>query len=505
MTGMISSFPAAVPLANTGSMFSFLVRIFHRTAVRMIRWPLSLRVLLGVVIGAVLGATFQTDEIFLGWSNVVFGQLAGLYVQLLTALATPLVFFAILDAFVQTSITGRQGLKMFCICVFNVVVAFVIGLTILNTWEPGTAWRDKFSSTAQPEIAAPLQEAANHSKEVSLGLLDFFRSSIPHSIVQPFSDNTVLTVAMLAIFIGVAFRSLSADGEPSLGDALITFKHLIIVSFQIVMKLLLGLIELAPLAICLAVAGVVGESGWKTFEMVSSFLMTVGCGLAIHSLIYYPLSIWLFSGISPYQFFREGGSAILTGFSLNSSLATSPLTLESLRRLGVGDSSARLSACVGTNFNNDGVTLYEAITALFIAQAIGFDMSIIQQVTILLAALIGSMGIAGIPNSGLIILALVLKGANLPEKAIQIGIPLVFSIDFVIARMRSAVNVMGDLQVAILLDATEKAGLLAPADPSRADSSEITNQECRPPILATQNGHHMPHRELYSVEDHEEV
>jgi Na+/H+-dicarboxylate symporter len=111
-----------------------------------------------------------------------------------------------------------------------------------------------------------------------------------------------------------------------------------------------------------------------------------------------------------------------------------------------------LSACVGTNFNNDGVTLYEAITALFVAQAIGLDMHLGQQVMILAAALVGSMGIAGIPNSGLIILALVLKAARLPEQAIEIAIPLVYSVDFLVARLRSAVNVMGDLQVAILLD-----------------------------------------------------
>src|SRR5690606_20583660 len=128
------------------------------------------------------------------------------------------------------------------------------------------------------------------------------------------------------------------------------------------------------------------------------------------------------------------------GLSLNSSLATAPLTLQALKRMGVSDSASRLSACVGTNFNNDGVTLYEAMTALFIAQAIGFEMSVGEQITILLSALIGSMGIARIPNSGLIILALVLQSANLPDSAIQIGIPLVYSIDFVIARLRSAVN-----------------------------------------------------------------
>ena len=98
------------------------------------------------------------------------------------------------------------------------------------------------------------------------------------------------------------------------------------------------------------------------------------------------------------------------------------------------------------------------MTALFIAQAAGLDQSIGQQITILLAALAGSMGIAGIPNSGLIILTLVLKAAHLPDETVQLALPIVFSIDFIVARLRSAVNVMGDLQVAILLDAGGKSG-----------------------------------------------
>ena len=189
------------------------------------------------------------------------------------------------------------------------------------------------------------------------------------------------------------------------------------------------------------------------FKLVGVFLATVVSALAIHALGYYLLSAWLIGGKSPRVFLREGLTAILTGFSINSSLATAPLTLDALKRMRVSESSARLSACVGTNFNNDGITLYEAITALFIAQAAGMSLGLGQQITILLAALTGSMGIAGIPNSGLIILALVLKAAQLPDDIVQLALPIVYSIDFINARLRSAVNVMGDMQVAILLDA----------------------------------------------------
>lgn len=422
------------------------------------RWPFIVRVAAGVAIGAVLGLSFGTGEIVAGLTTATLGTLAGLYIQFLTAMATPLIFFAIVDAFVQTQIAGRDGLKMFAICAANVAVAFVIGLTLLNVWQPGLTWK-----SARPEIpavvaadAAPVGKPAAvpmPAPEVSLSPLAILKGYVPKSLVQPFSENLVLSVAVLAILFGAAMRTVKQRAEAPLLAAIATLEQLVTAVYQIVLTILSWLIEVAPYMICLAVAGVVGSTGAAVFAMAGVFFVLVVSALALHALLYYPLSAWLIGGKSPREFFGKGGDAILTGFSINSSLATAPLTLAALGRMRVSESSARLSACVGTNFNNDGITLYEAITALFIAQAAGMDMSIETQVTVLLAALTGSMGIAGIPNSGLIILALVLKAAQLPDDVVQWALPIVYSVDFINARLRSAVNVMGDMQVAILLDA----------------------------------------------------
>ena len=434
------------------------------------RWPMYLRVIVGVLLGAAIGLTFRTRPIAFGGTTAELGEIAGLYIQLLTTLATPLIFFAILDAFVRTHITGRQGAKMFAICGLNIIVAFAIGLTIINVWQPGRAWQGSLATRAQTvssgEKAADkvkAAEVAEKAQQSSLSPLKLLKSYVPKSVAQPFAENMVLTVAALAILIGAAMRSLKhsasfgTDDENELAAALTTFEQCVVATYQIILKLLGWIIEVAPLAICLAVAGVVGAAGAGVFKLVGVFLATVVSALSIHALGYYLLSAWLIGGKSPRVFLREGLTAILTGFSINSSLATAPLTLAALKRMGVSESSARLSACVGTNFNNDGITLYEAITALFIAQAAGMSLPLGQQLTILCAALAGSMGIAGIPNSGLIILALVLKAAQLPDDVVQLALPIVYSIDFINARLRSAVNVMGDIQVAILLDAGTKA------------------------------------------------
>jgi DAACS family dicarboxylate/amino acid:cation (Na+ or H+) symporter len=355
-------------------------------------------------------------------------------------------------------------------------------LTILNVWEPGRTWQgtlmDRSSASRNTDTAqAPTMPVA--AEDSSLSLLKMLDSYVPRSIAQPLAENMVLTVAALAILLGAAMRSLKSTDDTALSGAIGTFEGLITASFQILLKMLSWLIEIAPFAICLAIAGVVGATAdvAALLQRVGVFFVTVMAALAVHALVYYPLSAWLIGGVSPRVLFREGAGAILTGFSINSSLATAPLTLKALDRMHVSESSARLSACVGTNFNNDGITLYEAITALFVAQAAGMELHVAQQVSILLAALAGSMGIAGIPNSGLIILTLVLKAARLPDDVINLVLPIVYSIDFINARVRSAVNVMGDMQVAILLDAGKPEALRSASSATCSEPAEANSTD----------------------------
>ena len=435
------------------------------------------------MIGAAIGFLFRDQPILGRWTNADNGTLAGFYIVTLTTLATPLIFFAIIEAFVHTQFTRRQGIKMFAICAVNIAAAFAIGLTILNVFQPGTKWRETFEKHAQQAAKADGagslkqgREMASHATGSSLSPLVILKGYVPQSILQPFAENKVLTIAVMAILIGTAMRSLKrgrgggtaqasdADGgeagEPAvdLSAAMRTFEAFVVAGYQITLWILRWLIDLAPYAICMAVANTIGMMGLEAIRALGVFIITVVAALLIHSLVYYTLSAWIVGGKSPRVYLGEGLPAILTGLSINSSLATAPLTLDALRRMKVSDASARLSACVGTNFNNDGVTLYEAITALFVAQAIGADFGVWQQIGILLAALVGSMGIAGIPNSGLIILALVLKAAQFSDETIQLVLPLFYGVDVLLGRLRSAVNVMGDLQVAILLDVGEEKG-----------------------------------------------
>ena len=155
---------------------------------------------------------------------------------------------------------------------------------------------------------------------------------------------------------------------------------------------------------------------------------------------------------------------MVTGVSCNSSLATIPVTLRCLRCMGVSEPSARMSACIGTNLNNDGIVLYEAMATLFLCQAMGWHLGASQQITVVLASVMAGVGIAGIPDAGLIVLPLVLTAAGLPEAAVGAALPLIIPVDWIIARARSGVNVLADMLVAILLDR------LAPPRSGEADA-----------------------------------
>jgi Na+/H+-dicarboxylate symporter len=176
----------------------------------------------------------------------------------------------------------------------------------------------------------------------------------------------------------------------------------------------------------------------------------------MHSLVYYPLMAWLVGKKPPQKYLGLNADAILTGLSCNSSLATVPVTLRCLERMGVSNSSARMAACVGTNFNNDGITLYEAMAAIFVAQAVGVDLGLSQQLLIVSQSILVGAGVAGIPEAGLIVLPLVLASAGLSEAVIAAALPLIMTVDWIIARVRSGVNVMSDMVVAVLLDAGRK-------------------------------------------------
>jgi len=414
----------------------------------MKKLPLYVRVLIGVALGTVFGLIFGEGPIVFGITNKSLGELGLLVIRLLRAMAVPLIFFAVVDAFVRTEISGRQGLRLLAICAVNVCVAFLLGMTLINVFHPGDVWKDRLA-----DIEAAAGGSARSAPEgLSLDPLKNLAGYIPSNLVDPFQkgNGNVIMVVFLAVLLGVAMRRLvAAQGKDS---SVARLADLAEGGFETLVMVLRMIVEAIPFAVFGVLAQVIGRDGTKVFGDLSVYVLAMVSGLSIHALGYYTLAAWLIGRRSPRVYFGEGAPAITAGMSMNSSLATVPLTLQSLKNMKVSDASARLSACVGTNLNNDGIVLYDAMAALFLSQALGYDLSFSQQAVVALASLMAGIGISGVPDAGLIVLPLVLSTVGLPEAVIVGVIPVLFSVDWLIGRVRSGVNVMSDMLVAILLD-----------------------------------------------------
>ncbi|MCX5721200.1 MAG: dicarboxylate/amino acid:cation symporter [Nitrospirae bacterium] len=423
-----------------------------QTTQRWILLPLYTQVLIAVACGALLGTIFGQEPYWGGLRNEQLGKLGLFVVTLLKTLAIPLIFFAILDALIRASLPLRQGGKLLIICLVNVSVAMAIGLVIMNTWQPGLAWVGHVDELLHYVPGA--KPSAGQLATVQAGAqspLEYLAFYIPRTIMAPFSSNNIIGVVLLALVLGIMLRRLLSHAAHESGVVQALARTIERVYGWLVQ--ILGWIILAvPLAVFGVVAQVVGKSGIGVFSVLWIFLAAMLAGLAVHGLLYYPLVAWLVGKKSPKVYLGQGADAIMTAMSCNSSLATVPVTLRCLDRMQVSPQSARLAACIGTNLNNDGITLYEAMAALFLAQALGFDLPMANQLLIVAASIIAGAGVAGIPEAGLIVLPLVLSAAGLPAPVIVAAIPLIMTVDWIIARARSGVNVMSDMLVAILLD-----------------------------------------------------
>lgn len=410
------------------------------------RFPLSLQVVLAVVAGSAFGALFGSDPIAFGLSNEVLGELGLLVVRVLKALAVPLVLFAVVDGLVSTRLSSKGGLKLLTICGVNALVALTIGLGLMNLLEPGKESRERFSaflatSGAPPPSAVPAD---------ALSPLKAVQSYVPESLVKPFLEGSVIPVVLLALLVGLALRKL--EGQ----EGIATVTGFVRGALKLFTTMLEWVVHAVPFALFGLVAQVVGRAGLSVFAALAPFVGVVLLGFLLHGVGYYLLAGWALGGRRPGELLAGASDAVLTGIAANSSLAAMPVTLRCLTgKLGVSPAASRLAACIGTNLNNDGITLYEAMAVLFVAQALGLDLSLAQQAGVMAAAVMAGVGIAGIPEAGLVMLPLVLGSIGLSPTTAALAMAFVLPVDWLLARCRTAMNVMSDTLVAVLLDAGE--------------------------------------------------
>jgi DAACS family dicarboxylate/amino acid:cation (Na+ or H+) symporter len=383
------------------------------------RRPLYLRILIGLCAGIVVGLLLGPSARPLDWP-------AKLILRVLGALAPVLILVAVIHALMTAEIRGRMALRMGGLLIQNTLVAIAVGLAVATLLAPG--------EKAQLGLSGPPPAVKG---DVITMLLD----NVPDSLVKPFVENKVIGVVLIAVAFGIAARSLT-------GSQRRTAEDLVGVGFSCILVVLHWVIALVPLAVFGKVASIVGTSGFRPFVALGSFVVAVIVALSIQGS-YYLTRIRLQSWVRPRQVVTGLRDALVMAFSTASSTATMPVTYDRLRsRVGLRERSASLGALVGSNFNNDGTALYEAMAALFIAQMLGVELNFVQQLMVVLTSVIASVGAAGIPEAGLVTMTLVFTAVKLPTEYIA----LLLTVDWFLDRCRTMINVMGDVSVACILD-----------------------------------------------------
>lgn len=394
--------------------------------------PLHIQILFGILLGLIVGFIF-------GPQAAPLGELGKIVIQLIKILAAPLLFFAIIAAFLHTEVKGKAGLRMVSISLTNSVIAIIIGLTISNVFQPGRHFQLNLSQS----------DAASSMKFDKFKISDLSAALAPKSFLAPFVENATLTIIIIAVLLGLALKSTRKKYSAAQFQSVQSLIEIFFSTFEIVLS---WIVKLIPLAVFAVIAKSFGENGFNVIKGLAVYLIVGLGGLLIHVIFVYHSWLYFVSKMSLRRFWSGIKEPVIYVMGSSSSLATLPITLKALDKMKVTEQSSRLAACIGTNLNNDGIILYEAMAVLFVAQAYGIELSLAQQVLAAGACLVAGIGISGIPDAGLISLAIVLTTVGLPSEAL----PILLTVDWIMGRARAVTNVISDCLVAVLLDRFDK-------------------------------------------------
>jgi Na+/H+-dicarboxylate symporter len=372
------------------------------------RVPLLVQLLIATAAGALTGALAGPRAAFLGDAALIF-------VDILKLLATPLVFVAIVETLVTTRLPVRRALVLLPLSALNAVVAAAIAIGLAHALPLA-----RFVDLPRLRALAPPASTARHLPSLNL-----------------------MWVIAAALVTGALLRATAAR---PLSQKL---AHAAGVALRALMKLVGLVVRVVPLAVFGVMAKVVGGSGLAMFPLLAIFVLLVAAGMILHVFVWYAFLLRWVAKKSVARFFADASDPLATALGVGSSLATLPVTLRTLEnKMEVSPESARLAAVVGTNLNHDGIVLYEAAAALFVAQVYAIALPLAAQLKVVGLAIVAAVGIAGVPEAGLVTLSLVIGGVGLPLSAV----PLLLPVDWMLNRMRATTNVASDLVVANVLD-----------------------------------------------------
>ena len=362
-----------------------------------------------------------------------------IFLNLLTMMVVPLVVASVMSGIIglgDVRKLGRPGGLAITYYVTTTVLAVLVGLVLVNLVQPG--------SGVDP---ATLEAGAAEGGAVAAGREDMgFGTILRNLALMLFTNNLFRSATDGSLLPLIIFSIMFAGVLTTMGDRVSRITALIVQVNEALLSFVLFLMKLAPVGIFCLVTARFGEAqhgGGLVAVLVQTgaYFVTVLLGLAVHAVLTLPLILWIFTKRNPFRFMIQMSQALLTAFSTASSSATLPISREcAVGNAKVSRRSVDFVLPLGATINMDGTALYEAVAAIFIAQAIGFELSIVQQVVVAVTATLAAIGAAGIPEAGLVTMVIVLNAVGLPLEYIG----LILSVDWLLDRFRTTVNVFGD-------------------------------------------------------------
>jgi len=362
---------------------------------------------------------------------------ATLFTRMLKMLVVPLIFTSIVSGMLGVGSAknlGRLGGRTLLYYVTTSLLAILTGLLLVNIIQPGVG------------VDLGLQESVKQVAGDSGSLVDIFIRMIPANIVNSAAEGHMLPVILFCILIGYGITRLPDGGEKAALENFFTG------GFQVMMKVTHLVLLFAPIGIWGFMTKLMATTGFSAFKPLAMYALTVLAALFIHACITLPLIIRLVSGHDPFRFGKHMAAALMTAFSTASSAATLPLTIECVEENAkVSNKISSFVLPLGATVNMDGTALYECVAVIFISQAYGLQLSFGQQMVVVITALLASIGAAGIPMAGLVMMSIVLTAVGLPLE----GVGLIIAVDRVLDMCRTTVNVWSDSCGTLLIGTLE--------------------------------------------------
>ena len=391
--------------------------------------------ILGIAFGFLLNQFPNTQ--FFEASIYGLGITSSIFIGLLKMLLVPLIFSSIVVGVSNLQTSGQLSrtwkITLAC-CVTTTTLALILGISCAHLFEVGKG----------VDIAL-FQDAMNqHQTPDTLTASSFFTNFIQNTLINPFkafAEGNVLAVVVFALLLGVALVKC--------GERFKSIRQLSTQFFEVMMMMVGWVMKLAPIGIFALLAKLISTEDISILSRLAEFAAVVTGTTIFHGAVVLPLLLWIFGRMSPITFFKGARAALITAFATSSSSATMPLSMKCAQEnLGVRPQTAGFVIPLGTQLNMDGTALYEAAAALFIANLMGLDLSLGQQVIVCLTAMIASLGAPGIPSAGMVTMIMVLQSVGLPAEAIAILLP----IDRLLDTVRTVVNVQGDMMISVVVD-----------------------------------------------------